>query len=60
MLYSLGMIFIAVVFYCAHLSVDSFSLEVKLGFMSKMLLIAGVVSLWVFAIPDTLKKEEIS
>ncbi|MFK7983477.1 MAG: hypothetical protein AB8G86_26085 [Saprospiraceae bacterium] len=58
MLYSLGMIVLAMIIYCVHLSVDSFSLQVKLGFMSKILLVVGIVSLWLFGIPDTVAKSE--
>lgn len=55
MLYSIGMIVLAAIMYCVHLSTDNFSLQIKLGFMSKILLIAGIVSLWLFGIPDSRK-----
>lgn len=55
--YSLGMILLAAIMYCIHLSIDNFSLQVKLGFMSKILLIAGVISLWVFGIADITNKK---
>ncbi len=57
-LYSLGMIAVAVMLYCIHLSIDNFSLQVKIGFMSKILLIVGIIGLWLFGIPDTIKKKE--
>ena len=60
MLYSIGMIVFAVILYCVHLSVDNFSLQIKLGFMSKILLIIGVISLWLFGISDVMKHKNDS
>ncbi len=57
MLYSIGMIVLAAIMYCIHLSTDNFSLQVKLGFMSKILLIAGIVSLWLFGMSSSNKKK---
>lgn len=44
----IGILAIAVLSYCLHLSVESFSFQVKLGFLSKMLLIVGIISCWIF------------
>lgn len=60
LLYSLGMITVAGILYCLQLSIESFSLQVKLGFLSKILLVVGIVSLWLFGIPDTIKKKKSS
>jgi len=58
LLYSLGMIAVAGILYCLQLSVESFSLQVKLGFLSKILLVVGIISLWLFGISDSTKKEK--
>lgn len=55
LLYSLGMIVIAGILYCVQLSIENFSLQVKIGFLSKISLIVGIVSLWIFGVPDMLK-----
>jgi len=52
------MIAVAGILYCLQLSVESFSLQVKLGFLSKILLVVGIISLWLFGISDSTKKEK--
>lgn len=58
MIYPIGMIVCAAIMYCVHLSVDNFSLQVKLGFMSKILLVVGLISLWLFGVSDITEKEK--
>jgi len=60
LLYSLGMIAVAGILYCLQLSIESYSLQIKLGFLSKILLIVGIISLWLFGIPDTVKNKKSS
>jgi len=55
LLYPLGMIVLAGISYYLQSSTESFSLQVKLGFLSKILLIVGIVSLWLFGVSDYFK-----
>ncbi len=56
--YSLVMIIIAVLMHFAHLYTENFSLQVKLGFTSKILLVSGIIGLWIFGISDMMKKRK--
>lgn len=56
-LISLGVVMLAVIFYALHLSVENFSLQVKFGFISKILMIAGVLSIWLTSLSMGVKKE---
>lgn len=60
LLYSLGIIIAAGISYYLQVSVESFSLQVKFGFLSKILLIVGIVSLWLFGIPSMLGNKDKS
>lgn len=56
-LISLGVVILAVIFYGLHLSIENISLQVKFGFLSKILMIAGVLSLWLTSLSIGVKKE---
>lgn len=44
----IGLLLMAVGLHCLHLSIENFSGQIKLGFVSKILLIVGVVSIFLF------------
>lgn len=50
---SLGILALAGVLYVLHLTVESTSLEIKFGFLSKILLIVGLLSFWLFGVLGT-------
>lgn len=49
----IGIFVAAAICYGLHLSIENFSFQVKFGFLSKILLIVGVVSIFLFWFGDS-------
>jgi len=43
-----GLLAFAALSYGLHMTVESFAVQIKFGFLSKILLIVGIISCWIF------------